>query len=392
MTKPKLFEPFTLKGVTARNRIVVSPMCQYKSVEGTPTDWQLVNMGRYAIGGAGIVFYEETAVEDRGRKTHSCAGLYRDDQIPAYKRITAFAKSLGAVPAMQLGHAGGKASERGPMAGRVALGDEDAREGRSPWQAISASAIPPRPNHPVPAAMDERDIAEVVQAWARAAQRTLEAGFDILEIHGAHGYLIQQFLSPLINQRTDGYGGDRIGRMRFALEVTRAVRAVWPAEKPLFFRISSVDGQGGLWTLEDSVALASELARCGVDVIDCSSGGLSGFSSMPLVPRVPGYHLPYARRIKAETGMMTMAPGLVTDPWQAEEILQEGAVELIGMARELMYSSDWPVHAARALGIADFLDLFPTDFAFRLRARAEQETMLVNRRDAVIPVGLAGNS
>lgn len=374
-----LFEPISLKGVTARNRIVVSPMCQYKSVEGSPTDWHPVSLGRYAIGGAGIVFYEETAIEDRGRKTHDCAGFYRDEQIPEYLRITAMLKSLGAIPAMQLGHAGGKGSAHGPGTGRAFLIEQDAQNGLAPWRTISASAVPAEPGYPAPHEMDERDIADVIAAWARAAERTLEAGFEILEIHGAHGYLIQQFLSPLINRRSDRYGGSRSNRMRFALEVTRAVRKVWPDNKPLFFRVSSVDGKGGLWTLEDTIALAAELKLCGVDVIDCSSGGLIGSSDMPLVPRVPGYHLPFARKIKAETGMMTMAPGLITEPGQAEAILREGSVDLIGMARELMYSADWPVHAARELGAQNYLELFPGDFASRLKIRAEQRAMAVNQ-------------
>lgn len=379
MTSPMLFEPIALKGVTARNRIVLSPMCQYRSVEGSPTDWHLVSLGRYAIGGAGIVFYEETAIEDRGRKTHDCAGFYRDDQIPEYRRITTLLKSLGAVPAMQLGHAGGKGSAHGPTTGRASLTEQDAQNGLAPWQTISASAVPAEPDYPEPREMDEQDIADVIKAWTRAAERTLEAGFEILEIHGAHGYLIQQFLSPVINRRTDRYGGDRTNRMRFALEVTRAVRKVWPEDKPLFFRVSSVDGKGGIWTLADTVALAAELKLCGVDVIDCSSGGLGGTSDMPLVPRVPAYHLPFARKVKAETGMMTMAPGLITEPRQAEAILREGSVDLVGMARELMYSSDWPVHAARELGVADHLGFFPGDFASRLKLRAEQQAMAVNR-------------
>ena len=227
-----------------------------------------------------------------------------------------------------------------------------------------------------------------MQAFADATVRTLQAGFEILEIHGAHGYLIQQFLSPVINRRNDAYGGDLKGRMRFALEITEAVRAVWPDDKPLFFRVSSVDGKGGLWTLHDTVALAKELKALGVDLIDCSSGGLTGNSSLRSVPRIPGHHVPYAARVKQETGMLTMAPGLITEPQQAEALLQRGDIDLIAMARELMYSSDWPAHAARALGVPNYLELFPPEFTHRLKLREEHVAMPENRAATSVPVDL----
>jgi 2,4-dienoyl-CoA reductase-like NADH-dependent reductase (Old Yellow Enzyme family) len=368
-----LFEPVALKEVTARNRIVAAPMSQYRSRDGSPTDWHIAHLGRYAIGGAGIVFYEETAVEERGRKTHHCAGLYRADQVPQYRRIADFLRGLGAVPAMQLGHAGGGGSGHSPLEGHGALTAADAAQGHPPWMTVSASAVSPRPGRPAPREMDRGDIATVIRAWAAAAGRTLEAGFDICEIHGAHGYLIHQFLSPLINRRTDGYGGDRRGRMRFALELTEAVRAVWPREKPLFFRVSCIDGRGGIWNLDDTVVLAGELKERGVDLIDCSAGGLTGGTGMPAEAQAPGMRLPFARAVKAATGMMTMAPGLITQARQAEDALQSGDVDLVGMGRELMYNADWPVHAARELGVAGYLDLFPPDFTFRLRAREKAE-------------------
>jgi 2,4-dienoyl-CoA reductase-like NADH-dependent reductase (Old Yellow Enzyme family) len=388
MAAPKLFQPFTLKSVTARNRIVVSPMCQYQSLHGSPTDWHIVHMGRYAIGGAGIVFYEETAVEDRGRKTHKCAGLYRDDQIAEFRRIANFVKEFGGVPAMQLGHSGARASERGPLFNRVALSEENKADAGEAWQAISSSAVTPVDGKPLPRAMTQQDINNVVQAFADATVRTLQAGFEILEIHGAHGYLIQQFLSPVINKRNDAYGGDLKGRMRFALEITEAVRGVWPDDKPLFFRVSSVDGKGGLWTLHDTVALSKELKALGVDLIDCSSGGLTGDSPLRSVPRIPGHHVPYAARVKEETGMLTMAPGLITEPRQAEELLQRGDIDLIAMARELMYSSDWPAHAARALGVPNYLELFPPEFTHRLKLRDEHVAMPDNRMATSVPVDL----
>ncbi len=366
-----LFEPFELRSVTARNRVVVSPMCQYCSVDGSPTDWHLVNAGRYAIGGSGIVFYEETAVEARGRKSYGCASLHDDAQISAYARITQFIRAMGSVPAIQLGHSGGKGSVKGAMDEWAPLTDADAANGLAPWQTISASTTPFGEDRPASKEMTTEDIAALVAAFADAAVRSERAGFDICEIHGAHGYLIHQFLSPVTNRRSDAYGGDRDGRMRLALEIAEAVRAAWPSHKPLFFRVSARDGRGGLWDIEDSVALSAELKRRGVDVIDCSSGGITGNSPMPVVPRVPGYQVEFAARIRREVGILTMAVGLITKAQQAEDILSEGQADLIAMARELMLQADWPVRAARELGVAGAYELLPPDFAFRLKRRDE---------------------
>ena len=377
--RPKLFEPFRLKGVTARNRIVVSPMCQYASHEGSPTDWHFANLGRYAVGGAGVVFYEDTAIEPEGRKTPQCAAFCREEQVPAFRRITDFVKGLGAVPAMQLGHGGSKGSSKGPHQTELLSRD------RGGWGTISASNVPSTPDLPAPRAMSEADIRDKIEKWAFAARLSDEAGFDILEVHGAHGYLIQQFLSPVTNRRTDGYGGDLAGRMRFALEVTEAVRRVWPQDKPLFFRVSVVDGTGGVWSLADTIALCKALKERGVDVIDCSSGGIRGNSDMGPVPRLPGYHVPYAARIKEATGLATMAPGFITEPQQAEDLLQSGAIDLVGMARELMNCSEWPVRAAEALGVEDYLGLFPPQFAFRLSDRERSRKMAINQPGAPFP-------
>lgn len=366
---PLLFTPITLRGITVRNRIVISPMCQYRSVEGGPTDWHLVHLGKFAMGGAGIVFGDESAVEARGRKTHHCAGIYDDRHVALYRRIVDFIKSVGAVPAIQLGHSGRKASSHGAMRNWEPLTDADARQGLMPWTGVAPSAIPAGPRAHVPRAMDRADIAQVLAAWKAAALRAVDAGFEICEIHGAHGYLIHQFLSPLTNKRTDSYGGDRPGRMRFALEVAETVRSAWPQDRPVFFRISVVDGKGGEWVVEDSVALAKALAERGIDLIDCSSGGIRGNSAFPLIPRVPGYHVSYAARIKREAGVATIAVGLITDPFHAEAILQEGSADLVALAREVMYDSDWPLHAAAALGVPKHYDLLPPDYAYRLWQR-----------------------
>jgi 2,4-dienoyl-CoA reductase-like NADH-dependent reductase (Old Yellow Enzyme family) len=377
-TLPLLFTPITMRSVTARNRIVASPMCQYQSEDGAPNDWQLAHLGRLAIGGCGIVFGEETGVEARGRKTYTCAGIYDDKHIAAYRRLNDLVRANGAVPAIQLGHAGRKASCHDAVKDWAPLRPEDAADGFEPWTAIGPSALPQTPNHPVPRAMSETDIADVVQAFADAAVRAEKAGYEILEIHGAHGYLIHQFLSPLTNKRNDGYGGNRENRTRFSLEVTRAVRAAWPKDKPLFYRLSAVDGQGGMWNIEDSIALSSALKDCGVDIVDCSSGGIVGSASMSTVPRLPGFQVPFAERIKKEAGIATMAVGLITEGEQAERILQNGQADLIAIARELMWYADWPAHMALKMGIRDHRYM-PEGYAHRLQLRDHQATMDINQ-------------
>ena len=384
---PLLFTPIPLRSVVARNRIVCSPMCQYVSDDGGPGEWQLVNFGRFAMSGTGIVFGEETAVEPRGRKTHHCAGLYKDSHVEDYRRINDFIKSLGSVPAIQLGHCGRRASAHGPLKDRKELTDEDARLGYQPWQGLAPSAIPASPGGSVPKAMDVSDIRENLAAWREATLRSLDAGYEIVEIHGAHGYLIHQFLSPVSNKRTDAYGGSLEGRMRFALEVVDAVRATWPKDKPLFFRTSAVEGPGGEWGIEDTLTLARALKDHGVDVIDCSSGGISGDGSMPAIPRVPGFQVGYAREIKREVGIPTMAVGLITEPSHAETILREGHADLIALARELMDHPNWPLHAARELGYHDPFDLVHAREAQRLRLREQHRREYAPGTDVKIPFG-----
>ena len=369
MTQPLLFTPIKLAGLTARNRIVVSPMCQYSSEEGGPSDWHLVHLGKFALGGAAIVFCEETAVEMRARKTYGCAGIYSDKHLPMYRRITEFANKNNTIAAMQIGHSGRKASCGAPWTNFKPLTEDDAKMGHAPWRGVSPSALPHRDDAQVPHALSVADIKEVIASWREAALRTLDAGFEIIEIHGAHGYLIHQFLSPLANKRTDAYGGDLQGRMRFALELTEAVRAVWPKDKPLWFRVSAVDGENGAWHMDDTVTLARELKARGVDVIACSSGGINGPLNMAIVPRVPGYQVPYAERVRRDAGVATCAVGLITEPEHAEAILQRGQADLIAMAREFMYNPNWPVHAARKLGVTDYLDLLPTEYAWWLKRR-----------------------
>jgi len=370
-TLPLLFQPITLRGVTARNRVVVSPMCQYASQDGGPTDYHLVHLGKFAQGGAGIVFCEETSVEERGRKSHHCAGIYKDAHANMYRRINDFLRTQGAVPAMQLGHGGRKGSGCEPWEGYRSLTPADAARGRVAWQTLSASAIAASAQSATPREMDRDDIRSVVAHWRDAALRTLDAGYDIIEVHAAHGYLIHQFLSPLANQRTDSYGGDLEGRMRLCLEIVEAVRAAWPADKPLFLRVSAMDGANSRWSMEDTVALAHAAKARGVDVVTTSSGGINGPGTPTLTPRAPGYHVPYAERVRGEAGIKTIAVGLITEARQAEDILQNGQADLIALARELLWNPNWPAHAAKELGVANYHDLLPICYSWWLKRRDE---------------------
>jgi 2,4-dienoyl-CoA reductase-like NADH-dependent reductase (Old Yellow Enzyme family) len=370
-----LLSPVTIRGLTLRNRIVVSPMCQYKSVEGGPQDWHLVHLGQFAVGGAGLVFCEETSVEERGRKTHGCAGIYADRHIGTYRRITDFIREAGGAAGIQLGHAGRKASCGPPWTNFQPLTEADAARGMPPWERVSPSALPARPDAPLPHALSADDIETVIESWRLAALRSIDAGFDVCEIHGAHGYLIHQFLSPLANQRTDEWGGDLAGRMRFALCIAETIRAVWPREKPVFFRVSAVDGAGGAWDMDDTVALSRALGERGIDVVSCSSGGINGPLNMAVVPRAPGYQVPYAARVRREAGVASCAVGLITEPAHAEAILQAGEADLIALARELMLDPRWPIRAARELGDPDYLDRLPPDYAWWLKRREDIRAM-----------------
>ena len=378
-----LFDPITLRGMTARNRIVVSPMCQYSAEDGHVTDWHLVHLGKFAQGGAGIVFVEATAVEQRGRITHGDTGIWQDSHVSGLERIGAFVKSQGAVPAIQLAHAGRKASMARPWYGNGPLTEADLARGDKPWHivapcdtAIGEEWIKPRP-------LDAKDLLELKAAYSDAALRAHRAGFEILELHAAHGYLLHTFLSPLSNLRKDQYGGPRENRMRFPVEVASAVRAVWPADKPLFVRVSSIDDVEGGWSIEDTVAFAKELKKAGVDVIDCSSGGILGSATAAtrtLLPRVPGFQIPFAEQIRKEAGLMTMAVGLILTPQQAEEALQAGRADLIAVGREALYDPNWPLHAAAALGVDPEFARWPVQYGWWLTRRANLlKTLGVNR-------------
>ena len=358
MTIPLLFQPIELRGVRLRNRIVISPMCQYSAQDGHVTDWHLVHLGKFAQGGAGAVFMEATAVERRGRITHGDTGIWDDAHIPGLQRICNFIKSQGAIPAVQLAHAGRKASMARPWYGNGPLTQADLDRGEKPWSIIAPTEAPLGEGWIAPRAFREGDFQAVLGAYRNAVRRALAAGFEILELHAAHGYLLHTFLSPLSNTRQDAYGGPLANRMRFPLEIAAEVRKAWPASKPLFVRCSSIDDVEDGWSIEDTISFARELKRVGVDVIDCSSGGILGSATAAtktLVPRVPGFQIPFADRIRKEAEIKTMAVGLILTPLQAEEALQAGRADLIAIGREALYDPNWPLHAAAALGAdADF--------------------------------------
>jgi 2,4-dienoyl-CoA reductase-like NADH-dependent reductase (Old Yellow Enzyme family) len=345
-------------------------MCQYSADDGMVNDWHLVHAGKFAQGGAGIVFLEAAAVLPDGRITHGDLGLWRDEQIPGLSRIAAFLRSQGAVPAIQLGHAGRKGSMSRPWEGNGPLTPELIASGSVPWETIAPSAEPIGPGWMTPRAMEEPDIERVRGAFAAAARRAVAAGFDIAEVHAAHGYLLHSFLSPLSNRRTDRYGGDLEGRMRLPLEVARIVREAWPADKPVFFRCSSVDNDAAGWSIEDSVVLARRLVEIGIDVVDCSSGGIAGSATASATaPRGLGFQVPFSARIRRDAGIATMAVGLIIEPQQAEAVLADGKADLVAIAREALYDPNWPLHAAATLGADDAFSNWPKQYGWWLARR-----------------------
>jgi len=339
---PHLFEPLTLRGLTLRNRIVVSPMCQYSAHEGFVNDWHLVHLASRAVGGAGLVFTEATAVSPEGRISPEDLGIWDEVHAAPFERVARFVKGEGAAFGIQLAHAGRKASTKRPWDGHGAVAPEEGG-----WPVIAPSAAPFADNYPSPREMTLDDIRRVVDAFAQAAYRARRVGFDVAEVHAAHGYLLHEFLSPLSNTRTDEYGGSFENRIRLCLEVTQAVRTVWPEDLPLFVRISATDWTDGGWDVEQSVELARRLSSLGVDLIDCSTGGNVWTATIPVEPN---FQVPYAQRIKRDAGIATGAVGLITTPAQADAIIREGHADVVLLARELLRDPYWPLRAARELG------------------------------------------
>jgi 2,4-dienoyl-CoA reductase-like NADH-dependent reductase (Old Yellow Enzyme family) len=337
-----LFSPLSIREITFRSRIVVSPMCQYSCMDGFATDWHLVHLGTRAVGGAALVFAEATAVTADGRISPMDLGIWKDAHIDPLARAAKFIKSQGAVPGIQLAHAGRKASTNAPW-----LGGKPLSVNEGGWTPIfSASALAFNDGYQIPAALNAAQIIRIVAAFADAARRALEAGFEVVELHGAHGYLANEFLSPLSNHRSDEYGGSFENRTRFLREIIEAVREVWPERLPLFLRISATDWVKGGWTGEDSIALAKIVKPLGVDLMDCSSGGTSPHAKIPLGA---GYQVPFANSVRRHANIATGAVGMITEPMQADQIIRNEQADLVIMAREFLRDPYWPLHAAATL-------------------------------------------
>ena len=338
-----LFSPLKIKNIELKNRIAVSPMCEYSSEDGFANDWHLVHLGSRAVGGAALIITEATAVSPEGRITFADLGIYRDEHIEKLKHITDFIHEHGAVAGVQLAHAGRKASHDKPWNGNKQIPSNQTNG----WTTVAPSAIPFAEGEEAPIELDKAGIEKVKADFKAATKRAIAAGFKLIELHGAHGYLIHQFLSPISNQRTDEYGGSFDNRIRLLLEVVETVKEVWPQENPLFVRISSTEWTEGGWNADDSVALAKILKDRGVDLIDCSSGGNVVGARIPLKP---GYQVEFAEKVKKESGILTGAVGLITTAYQADEIIQEGEADLIFLAREMLRDPHFPLRAAHELG------------------------------------------
>lgn len=371
MPQPMLFSPLEIRGLRLRNRVVVAPMHQYSALEGFANDWHLVNAGKFAQGGAGLVIMESTKVARNGAGTVGDVGLWDDQFIPPLARCAAFIKAHGARAGIQLGHSGRKARLSRPWEGGKPLtGDEPGVFDWAGWELVAPSAVPHSDKSPTPRALSHNEVRDLAVKWGEAAARADRAGFDMVEIHAAHGYLIHQFLSPLANVRTDEYGGSELNRARFAIEVAECVRAAWPADKPLFMRLSCEDDAG--FGPEESVRLSRLLRDKGVDVIDCSSGGTLARSPMDGErSKKYGYQVPYAEKIRKEAGIKTMAVGHIVHADQAEAILQGGRADLVALAREMLYNPNWPMDAAQKLGIDPDFKLVPPPYSYWLDKRAK---------------------
>jgi 2,4-dienoyl-CoA reductase-like NADH-dependent reductase (Old Yellow Enzyme family) len=337
----RIFSPITLREITFKNRIFVSPMCQYSSLDGMPTDWHLVHLGSRAVGGAGMVMVEATAVSPQGRISPDDSGIWNDAQAEAFAPIARFIREQGAVAGIQLAHAGRKASTDRPWTGGYPLGPE-----KRGWQPIAPSPLPFAPEHPMPREATKTDLEEIQKQFVDAAIRAKAADFQVVELHMAHGYLLHEFLSPLSNHRKDEYGGSLENRLRFPLRIARAVRDAWPKELPLFARISATDWVEGGWDLAQSVELCKRLRDIGIDLVDCSSGGTVPYA---VIPAGPGFQTPFATAIRKEAGIAVSTVGFITDPVQAEQIIATELADAVVLARELLRDPYWPLHAAKAL-------------------------------------------
>lgn len=371
---PILLSPLTLRSLTLKNRVMVSPMSMYSSVDGFADDLHLVHLGRFALGGAALVMMEATAVSAVGRGTDGCNGIWLDAHIAPLRRITDFLHRCGSAAGVQLGHSGPKSSSQRPWHGGGALTQRDVQErNEQPWLTLSSSALPFDESWPRPAALSGVEIDDVVEQFRLAARRSREAGFDVIELHCAHGYLLHAFLSPLLNQRTDQYGGSLANRMRLPLRVVDAIRQEFPQDLPVFVRVSAVDGINVGWSIDDSVAFASELARRQIDAVACSSGGVKLAKGQALVSRTPGFQVPFAEQIRQQAQIPTIAVGLITEPQHAEQILQDGQADLIALGREMLFNPNWTLQAALDLQGPSAWAQWPEQFGWWLERRARSQ-------------------
>ena len=368
--RPRLFEPFTIRGLTLKNRLVVPPMVHYRADPGhTCGSFHLVHLGRYALGGFGLVFVEATGVEEVGLINEHDLGIWNDAQVESFKPLIAFMRRQGTAIGIQLAHGGRKSSSQTAMQGKGPLTEENLTAGARQWQPVGPTAEPVARGWLTPRQLTTDECRQMVKTWAHAAKNAVKAGFDTIEIHTAHGYLLASFLSPVSNTRNDEYGGDRAGRMRLPLEIVEAVRKEMPASMPLFLRVSSVDGTVEGWNMDDTVAYARELKARGVDVIDCSSGGISGSATAAQVPRALGFQVPFAERVRREAGIPTMAVGIILEARQAEDILEKGQADLIAVGRQSQYNPNVAHHWAHDLGINSRFEDWSPEYGWWLEKR-----------------------
>lgn len=367
---PLLFQPLKLRELELKNRIVISPMCQHAADRGRATPWHMVHLGKFALGGAGLILTESTAVDPRGRIGTADLGLWNDDQIEPLKAVVDFVHANDCAIGVQLAHAGRKSGSQPLWEGGAALSDDMMRADAEPWKRLGPSALAAGPGWSAPHAMTAQEIEDAVQRFVDATLRADKAGFDVVELHFGHGYLVASFLSPNSNHRDDTWGGGLHGRMKLALDVAARVRNAWPAEKPIFCRLSAVDGSVDGWSLNDSVVLARQLAELGVDVIDCSSGGLTEETRALPVPRGLGFQVPFSERIRQDANVRTQAVGMIVDPAQAEAVLQEGKSDLIALGREALFDPYWAHHAAATLGVDPRYQRWPVRHGVWLAKRA----------------------
>ncbi len=369
MSEVPLFSSLKIKSKSFRNRIVLSPMCQYKAKDGVVNDWHFQHYSRFAFSGLGAAFIEATGVSPEGRIGHGCTGIWNDSHVEGLSKIAKIFREYNCLSGIQLAHAGRKASYLRPWDGASPITENDKLE--PAWQTIGPSAIPINNSSPVPKEMTVEDINKVKEDFKKAAQRADKAGFDIIEIHGAHGYLLHSFFSPLSNQRNDQYGGSFENRIRFALEIIADIKSVWPDDKPLFYRLSSIDTPGQGANLEDNIMLAKSLKSVGVDVIDCSSGGITGSPVLTKSKIIPGFQVPYSEKIKKDAQINSMAVGAIINADQANEIISNKRADLVAMGRELLADTQWVYKAATHFKLENAKDFIPDSYSFYLSRRDE---------------------